>query len=259
VTVALDQLNQRKATADAMALPAARPSGAVAVIQAVLGEEFTALPLFSPPDNTNLQLALANSSALIGTDLDALARWMQQLTHVRPAVSRLDMALATTQLLNGTPRPAFTLAQIPFKAGEAWVGAKLPTTPPPPGRLSMAAIAMGDYPQSTSYAGLLVDDWPERIPGNSATAGLTFHYTEPQTRAPQTLLLAVCPDQRPDWNDEAIQAILGETLDLAKIRTVDLDSLQDVGQILPALYFPFNDQQETISAGILGVDKTGSR
>jgi PKD repeat protein len=259
VTAALDQLNQRKANADSTALPAARPSGAVAVIRAVLGEEFMALPLFSPPDNTNLQLAFANSNALTGTDLDALARWMQQLTHIRPAVSRLDMALAATQLLNGTPRPAVTLAQIPFKAGEPWVGAKLPPTPPPPGRLSVAAIAMGDYTHSTSYAGLLIDEWPERIPGSSATAGLTFHYTEPQSRAPQTLLLAVCPDQRPAWNDEAIQAIVGETLDLAKIRTVDLDSLQEVGQILPALYFPFNDQQETISADILGVGETGTR
>lgn len=259
VAAALGQLNQRKANADSAALPAARPSGAVAVIRAVLGEEFMALPLFSPPDNANLQLAFANSAALIGTDLDAPARWMQQLTHIRPPVSRLDTAVATAQLLNGTPRPALTLAQIPFKAGEPWVGAKLPPTPPPPGRLSVAAIAMGDYAHSTSYAGLLIDEWPERIPGTGATAGLTFHYTEPQARAPQTLLLAVCPDQRPAWNDEAIQAILGEALDLAKIRTVDLDSLQEVGQILPALYFPFNHQQETISADILGVTETGTR
>jgi hypothetical protein len=48
-------------------------------------------------------------------------------------------------------------------------------------------------------------------------------------------------------------AILNETLDLAKIRTVDLDSIQEVGQVLPGLYFPFNDQRETISADILDI------
>jgi hypothetical protein len=256
VGAVLNQLTQRMASARATALPAARPSGALSVIQAVLGEEFTALPLFSPPDNANLQLALAGSAALTAADPDAPARWLQQLTHVRPPVSRLDTALAVTQLLNGTPRPALTLAQLPFSAGDTWVGAKLPPVPPPPGRLSVAAFVQGDYAHSTSYAGLLIDEWPERIPHAGTTAGLTFNYQEPQARAPQVLLLAVCPDQRPAWDDEAVQAILGETLDLAKIRTVDLDSIQEVGQILPALYFPFNEQRETISADI--PDVTGA-
>jgi hypothetical protein len=44
-----------------------------------------------------------------------------------------------------------------------------------------------------------------------------------------------------------LQAILSETLQLAKIRTVDLASVQNVGQILPALYFALNLQGATIS------------
>ncbi len=42
--------------------------------------------------------------------------------------------------------------------------------------------------------------------------------------------------------------ILHEAQELAKIRTVDLDSIQQVGQILPALYFALNMKGATISA-----------
>jgi hypothetical protein len=42
-----------------------------------------------------------------------------------------------------------------------------------------------------------------------------------------------------------------ETLALAKVRAVDLDSIQQVGQILPGLYFPFNLQAATVSTQFL--------
>jgi hypothetical protein len=40
-------------------------------------------------------------------------------------------------------------------------------------------------------------------------------------------------------------------MDLARIRTVDLDSVQQVGQILPALYFAFNLKSATISTNFI--------
>jgi hypothetical protein len=252
-TPVLKELSRRKVVAQSTPLPAARPSGALSVIRAVLGKDFTALPLFSPPDNVNLQSAFSDSAGLLATDVDAPARWLQQLTHVRPPISRLDSALTATQLLNGPARPPITIGQLPFQAGAAWIGIGLSSPAPPPGRLSIVAVAVGDYSHTAAYSGLLVDEWPERIPSRGATAGLAFHYEEPQARAPQTLLLAVCPDERPVWDEEAMLAILNETLDLAKIRTVDLDSIQEVGQILPGLYIPFNDQTDTISADMLDI------
>jgi hypothetical protein len=250
---ALKELKQRQTNALALPRPAVKPSGAIAVIRAVLGNDFTALPLISPPDNANLQSAFADSAGLLGTDTDAPARWLQQLTHIRPPISRLDQALAVTQLINGSARPPLTIGQLPFTAGAAWIGIKLSAPAPPAGRLSMMALAVGDYSHSAAYSGMLVDEWPERIPSPGITAGLAFHYEEPKARAPQALLLAVCPDERPEWNEEAILAILNETMDLAKIRAVDLDNIQEVGQILPGLYFPFNDQAETISVDVMDI------
>jgi hypothetical protein len=95
---------------------------------------------------------------------------------------------------------------------------------------------------------LLVDEWPERIPSIQENAAVAFHYEEPRARAPQALLLGICPDDRRTWDDDLVTGILQEALELAKIRTVDLDSAQQVGQILPALYFALNLQGATISA-----------
>jgi hypothetical protein len=41
--------------------------------------------------------------------------------------------------------------------------------------------------------------------------------------------------------------VLLETLDLARIRAVDPDALDDVGHFLPALYFALNTDNETVS------------
>jgi hypothetical protein len=110
---------------------------------------------------------------------------------------------------------------------------------------------MGNALTQNSYAGLLVDEWPERIPSTKETAAVAFHYEEPKARAPQALLLAVCPDNRDQWDDDLILGTLQETLELAKIRTVDLASVQQVGEILPALYFALNLQGATVSSNFL--------
>jgi hypothetical protein len=100
---------------------------------------------------------------------------------------------------------------------------------------------------------MLIDEWVERIPGQDQPVGLAFHYEEPKARAPQSWLLAVCPDEREIWDAELVEAILAETLDLARVRTVDLDSVRDVGQLLPALYLPFNAVQDTIVVNLAAV------
>ena len=39
-------------------------------------------------------------------------------------------------------------------------------------------------------AGLLIDEWTERVPAPSETTGVAFHFDEPESRPPQAILLA---------------------------------------------------------------------
>ena len=113
--------------------------------------------------------------------------------------------------------------------------------------MALAARLNDGFDPAKWFSGLLLDEWVERVPDPVQTTGVAFHYEEPDSRAPQALLLAVCPDQRPAWDDDLLLATLNETLDLAKIRSVDLEGLDDLGQIIPALWFAFNPDGQTVS------------
>jgi hypothetical protein len=218
------------------------------VFSTIFGAGFTVLPKFAPPDLASLQSAFSQSASLVASDPIAPSRWFNQLTHVRPSISRLDSAMSVAQLLGSASRPQPLLGQLPLVAGDKWLALPIdPANPPAKGRLAYACLTQGDPTTEATYAGLLVDEWPERIPSTSENAAVAFHYEEPKARAPQALLLAVCPDNRETWDDDLVTGVLRETLELAKIRAVDLDSVQLVGQILPALYFALNLQGATIS------------
>jgi hypothetical protein len=251
----LKSLQARLAQAQSVDIPSAVQADILSVFGSVFGKDFVVLPGFTPPDAGSIQAAFGQSTSLVASDPVAPARWLNQLTHVRAAISRLDEAQALAQMLNaGALTPAPLLGQLPQQPGDRWLGLPIdPSNPPAKGRVAFACFTQGDPVTETSYAGLLVDEWPERIPSTDERAAVAFHYEEPKARAPQTLLLAVCPDSRPAWDDDLISSVLQETLELAKIRTVDLDSVLRVGQILPALYFALNLQGATVSTSFLSV------
>jgi hypothetical protein len=222
------------------------------ILQSIFGDDFVVLPQFTAPNLSTLQSAFSQSASLLAADAQAPARWFRQLTHVRPGVCRLDMALSAAQALSGGSiyPPSLLLGQVPppVTPPDRWLALPLdPSNPPEQGRVAFACVTQGNPVTQNAYAGLLVEEWPERIPSTQQSASVAFHFEEPSARAPQALLLAVCPDNRETWDDPILLAVLAETLELAKIRTVDLASVQQVGQILPALYFALNLQGATVS------------
>ena len=247
-TRVLAEMNRRHTTITAM--PNATADDALAIAKTIFDGTLVVLPRCTGPNAAALHAAFAASASLVPpTALDAPSAWIQQLTHIRPGIARLDAALTLAELLAGSLPAPLTFAQLPGLAGDRWLG--LPLDPaaaaPSSGRVALAVLASGDLTVAGDYAGLLFDEWPERIPATKQTAAVSFHCEEPKARAPQALLLAVCPDGRSVWDDELLLATLEDTLQLAKIRAVDLDSLIDLGQILPALYVPMNLQQATIA------------
>jgi hypothetical protein len=249
---AIAALNGRYNNIFGLNLNTAQVADLAGLFKTIFGNDFVVLPQFTPPNLAALQAAFGQSSTLVASDAHAPARWLLQLTHVRPAASRLDMALSAAQALKGGALypPALLLAQMPPPPAppDRWLGLPLdPANLPKKGRVALACIAQGNPASQNTLAGLLVDEWNERIPSPQENASVAFHFEEPSARAPQALLLAVCPDQREFWDDALLQAVLAETLELAKIRTVDLASVQQVGQILPALYFALNLQLATFS------------
>jgi hypothetical protein len=72
---------------------------------------------------------------------------------------------------------------------------------------------------------------------DNVTAGIAINYDQPSSEAPQSILLAVTPEQKSYWLWSDLMDTLNETVDMAKIRAVEPDMIQKspLSQVLPAL------------------------
>jgi hypothetical protein len=243
-----DTLSARAASAASVTLQTTDPGPALDVMDQAFGKSLLVLPRFSPPAPA-LATAFAKNPSHLGAGTTAVERWRQQLTHIRAGVSRLDLAFLLAGVVAGAREPPMRIAQVPAVPQDRWLA-----LPPAPGsktvngRLAVMALVTGDVSDSSAlWAGLFVDGWAERVPSGRESAGVAFHHDDPKARAPQALLLAVCPDLRRGWDDATLTQVLLETMALARVRAVDLGSVTQAGQVLPALYFPFNLEEDTVS------------
>ena len=100
---------------------------------------------------------------------------------------------------------------------------------------------------SQPLTGLLIDEWVEVVPNAKETTAIALQYDQPNSAPPQIILIAVPPELGVPWTVWSLQKVLLETLDLARIRAVDPDALDEIGHYLPALYFALNVAGDTVS------------
>ncbi len=209
----------------------------------VFGESFRILPQFTPSVDLNEAIAKVK-----GAEPEQVNPWFQRIARVWDGAARLDTTLMYAEAISAGDSLNFQIAQLPISAdgNDRWVG--LPITPMLGGRSSLAIHTpfQFDTTQSLadqSLAGLLIDEWVEVVPNSSETTAVTFHYDAPGACAPQTILLVIPPDLSRAWSLDALEAVILETLELAKLRAVDPDALNansTLGHYLPALYFAYN-------------------
>jgi len=215
----------------------------------VFGTGFAVLPRFTCAHAPELASALAGSTAAQGGDALACHTWLARSARVRDGIARFGDALNGTEVLTGGERLRLGVAQLPFQAQERWVG--LPPAegkPLPAGKLSLLVqLPATALDPAASLAGLLIDEWVEVVPSRQETTALTFQYNPPDTCAPQSVLLAVPPVPGQTWTAAQLHRVLVETLDLAKLRAVDVEALGEMAQYLPALFFAFNTENDVVS------------
>jgi hypothetical protein len=148
-----------------------------------------------------------------------------------------------------------SVAQLPHYPDDDWVGIDgvRPTTS---GRVSLVARAddgmtdlVTDPPEGDPVvAGLLVDEWVERVPSEEEHTAVSFRYDDPNNQPPQAILLATpprTPESKPSWTVSDLAATIEETMEMTRYRAVDLASLQPddsdgqvaLGHLLPGLFF----------------------
>ena len=219
-------------------------------VATVLGARLPVLRRLRPDDASGLESSFAASDELLAGEPLAATAWLQDLGRVRPGVERAASALLCAEAAEGAV-PSAVVAQRPLPATGRWCA--LPPedgAEPPDGALSLVDAGGRGVVGTGPVTGLWVDEWVEVVPAATVATGVAVNVEQPSSQAPQAILLAVHPRSSPRWDVEALEAVLLETLDLARLRAVDPETLQqrtDLDQVLPALYFPLNLNRDTVS------------
>jgi hypothetical protein len=218
----LERIDELERTFDVShAQPEAQRDHDFARLKEIFGADFRVLPRIALANAASLTQTFGASNALQGDDPLAAVTWFQRACYVRAGAERLSAALLYAEALGNGARLDLRVGQLPYQPGDRWVA--LPAAVEQKilaGRLSLVALPGTPAPLrfDQPLAGLLIDEWVEVAPNRNETTGITFHYDQPGAAAPQTLLLAVASDQRQAWDLDSLEAILSETLELARMR-----------------------------------------
>ena len=197
----------------------------------------TPVPL--PPDGPWQQDLAGTQPRLLGADPAELRGWLHTHARVRPGIAALLTAHDTAEALDPTVALDLRATQLPTITDDGpprWVGAD---PAPPEGAVGLVIQRSFAGTLPTLLTGLLVDEWTQTVPAATLTAGLTFHYDEPDATPAQSLLVAVAPDLRTDrkptsWDLDTLLDILTSTLALARDRAVNAEHATTAGITLEA-------------------------
>ena len=224
-------------------------------LAALLGDGFRAVPRLALTAELTSGLAAAlrpgHRGGWNGPEMRRqLWRWLSAHARVRDAVSRLDDLLLYDTAVNAAAAP-LAVAQLPAVDGEPWVGLA-PADAVAAGRLSLVVLAQADPDPDPGRltAGVVLDEWVDIVPRPTHTTGVAFHCDAPGATPPHAILLAVPPDDRPQWNLAGLEAVLRETMELLQIRMVGPRALGPAAQFLPATLLAFNPANEAISTDL---------
>jgi hypothetical protein len=181
-----------------------------------------------------------------------VADWVRRFTSTRPAVRTWHELLLLTAASNGRSCQLIALQSPITGNSEAWIGGSFSSKQRPAARQHLVCHTPSPAEPGTPLAGIVFDEWVEVLPGSDALAetktagdqpvpaeseltGLSFHFDRPDAKAPQAILVAVPPNTARGWTPDGLALVIRDTLELAKLRAVDLGDLPLLDDILPAL------------------------
>jgi hypothetical protein len=273
VTTVMGGIDQRLARA--LASFTAHDDAALAVDQvqaleqaavALMGEGFRIVPEFTLApargDEVANAIALSNSGTPF-THLTAPAdpaqaldfpvdTWLHGVARVRDKMHDWEQVLLNAMAL-GVAEPRLDALQFPYAAGDTWVGLSLADGQKlDKDRLLYTAHFAAAFNKTAPQCGLMLDEWTETIPGETADTGIALHYDRPSTEAPQAWLLVTPSDFRGQWQWADLVDGIVETFELAKRRTIEpkhVDALP-YAPFLPATVMASQARQLTIAANL---------
>lgn len=231
---ATDFLADAAATGD----PLAKVELVKSAAKTIFGDDFVIVPEFTldATQGTEWQNTLVDSEhslRYLSNDLDMdfpMDDWLYSIGRVREKLYHVENTMLHIEGFNG-PTLNLIPSQFPYRENDFWLGMRFPDTKPgteepftiDEDKLLFTGIYREAFDPTRPQCGLLLDEWTEVIPSRDETLGLTFHYDQPNSEPPQTLLLVTPSSFTGSWRWEDLVDTLHETLDMAKKRAVEPD------------------------------------
>ena len=211
-----------------------------------LGNEYVLLPAIQIQTADELNKSAADTASLLKYCIETLdldfpeEEWLMGIAQVREKMQQAQQVVQYANLLNKqvTIKPL----QLPYKKGEPWLAMQFRDDNKDfTAKTKLLYTCIGDtkIAYNQEFCGVLIDEWTEQIPGKSETAGISFHYNQPNAEAPQTMLLVTPPvlEENGKWKMEDVHDTILSTMELARIRAVEPTHLDTtpLAQLLPAM------------------------
>ena len=225
-------------------------------IKAWMGSDVLLLPHFVFPDSGAVSQADGARDQLLDyvhNTLDIplpVEEWLHGAACVRPLVHDFEMIRLLADTIRDEPL-LLSAIQLPFRTGDSWLGAQFPPTMQVVhDTISVVQHLPQGFDATAAQCGLLIDEWVESIPTRAEVTGMAFNFNAPNSAPPQSLLLAVTPDETGHWQwDDLVDSVL-DTFRRARLRAVEPDMLGDlpgIGTLLPAVVAEFGTSAASVS------------
>ena len=231
-------------TGAAAATPAEKLDAMNQAAVLLFGEGFRLLPEFRLGADRTLELqnCLGDLNQLLAHQKTTLDRdfpvddWLYGVARVRDKLAAWENLVMLAEALRDRPPMELTPFQLPYRENDTWLALDYPESHAIESDTLLYTAWAPGFDPSAAIVGLLVDEWTETIPVRQETTALTFHYDRPNCEAPQSLLLVTPASMTGAWSWAEVVASLHEALDLARLRAVEPDQLDqlDYARLLPA-------------------------
>lgn len=244
--------------ADATVVNTEKLSALMAAAKKVFGDDALIVPQFSLKGalSTEFDNAYGNSDLIQAFSKNKSGRempvedWMTGVARVREKLAYWENAAGLCNAF-GFTEMEMTPLQLPYRSDDRWLALEFRDNEDPlefdakgeyvfkvnEEKLLYTAHYAKPFDPAKPQCGVLLDEWTELIPSDKETTGIAFHYDQPNSEPPQTMLLVVPPVLSGQWSWNDIIDAMDETLSMAKKRAVEPRHLElsQFGQFLPAI------------------------
>lgn len=258
-----------KITSDKLTLAAAETVSSIKsklytdASKAIAGDDFLIIPRFKFSNPEELKQSLDDQAQLLKfatesvgtTETLAIETWVQSVSRVRPATAKFETLRMMTEAMSEN-EVVLSVAQVPFRPGDSWVGMEFPTEfGGKPFNITGDTVAFTVHGSSAKnveelQSVLMIDEWTEKIPIDEEITGIAYHYNQPNAAAPQSLILAIEPTGGAKWDWDSLQGILNDTFRRTKTRAVEPDHIMEheaLRVLLPMTIASFDVNEANVS------------